>query len=186
MIAPNEQIAGREKNLSGIETLCRDFDAESAKLEEMIGSLEADLDEVKNRHLAALKRQAGVVARREAELTSAIEAAPSLFVKPRTATMHGVKVGLSSSVGKLAFDDEDTVVGLIKRHFGVDSDLYIHTTEKPNKDALKTLSIGQLAKLGCRIDGAGDVVVCKRVAGDVEKLINKLIEKLVEAMVGED
>ena len=37
-----------------------------------------------------------------------------------------------------------------------------------------------------RIEDAGDVVVLKRVAGDVEKLVNKLIEKMVSAMVSDE
>ena len=87
------------------------------------------------------------------------------------------------SSGSLQFDDEETVISLIKKYRKDDADTLIRKTEAVNKDALRTLTAVELAKLGCKIEGAGDVVVLKRVAGDVEKLINKLITKLVEAMV---
>lgn len=184
MIAPNEQIAGRARTpMAGVETMCAEFDDQATKLETQIAALESDLEEVKAKHLPILKRQAAVVARREAELTAAIEANPGLFVKPRTVTLHGIKAGFSSSVGKVAFDDSDTVVRLIRRLRKDDAELFIHKKEEPNKAALKTLTTDELARLGCRIEGAGDVVTVKRVAGDVEKLIKKLIEKMVEAMI---
>lgn len=56
----------------------------------------------------------------------------------------------------------------------------------PRKDTLRTLDEKDLAKLGCSIVGSGPAVIVRRVAGDVEKLINKLIEKLVGAMVNDD
>jgi hypothetical protein len=187
MISTTDNIAARPPaSLTTIEAVCADYDAESAKLESMVADLEKDLEAVKQKHLPGLKRQAAVVARREAEGISAVESAPNLFVKPRTVTVHGVKAGYSTSVGKLAFDDGDTVVKLIRRYRKDDADVFIRTVEEPNKDSLKTLPREELQRLGCRIEGAGDLVVFKRVAGDVERLINKLIEKLVQAMVKED
>ena len=172
--------------LAGLEILCARYDEESTQLESLIAALEADLEAVKQKHLGALKRQASVVARREAELQSAIEANGSLFVKPRSVTLHGIKVGLTYSKGCLEFDDADTVIRLIKKLHKAEADTFIRTKEEPNKEALWTLSVDQLAQLGCRIEGVGDQVICKRVAGDVEKLIKKLIEKLVEAMVNQE
>lgn len=170
-----------------IETLCANYDGECATLEEQIAALEADLEAVKQKHLRGLKKQAAVVAVAEAELHGAVESAPQLFVKPRTLTVHGVKVGFTSSVGKLTWECEDeTVIAAIRRIYGRSAGDYIRTKEEPNKDAIKLLPAEELKKIGCAIEGAGDVVICKRVAGDVEKLVNKLIEKLVEAMVDKD
>ena len=99
-----------------------------------------------------------------------------------------MKVGLTNSKGKLAWDIEDeALVDLLKRKFPDDAwKGYVKVTEEPSKDALRLLDEAALKKLGCRIDGAGDVVVLKRTAGDVEKMMEKLIEKMVGAMVGEE
>ncbi|HEV2692262.1 MAG TPA: hypothetical protein VG347_05145 [Verrucomicrobiae bacterium] len=186
MISTLENIGGRNVTLGQIEKACEGFEYESAVLEGNIADLEADLEAVKKKHLRGIKHQASIVAARQAELHSLIESAPGLFKQPRTITVHGVKVGYTVSNGKLEFEDEETVIALIKKHRKDDIDTLIRKTEAVNKDGLRTLTAVELAKLGCKIDGAGDVVVLKRVAGDVEKLINKLISKLVEAMVESD
>ncbi len=185
MIMDLTQTSGRQLTLADIETRSHDYNKECDAMEELIAALETDLEAVKQKHLRGIKRQAAIVAAREAELNSAIESSPGLFTKPRTITVHGVKVGFTVSQGKLVWDDEELVVALIKKHRKADADTLLRIKEEPNKDALKSLPAVDLAKVGCRIEGAGDVVVLKRVAGDVEKLVNKLIEKLVEAMVSE-
>ena len=98
-------------------------------------------------------------------------------------SLHGTKIGYLNSVGSVTYADEARVVQLIGKHFPDRLEELVKTERTPRKDALRTLSGPELARLGCRIEGAGDLIVVKRVAGDVEKLINKLIEKLVTAMV---
>jgi hypothetical protein len=186
MISTLENIAGREASLAKMEERAATFEAASSNLEELILALEADLESVKNKHLRGIKKQAGIVANLEAELNSMVEQSPDLFKKPRTLTVHGVKLGFTVSKGKVIWDDPDNVVKLIEKHFEDQADVLIRTEKEPNKEALRNLPAKDLAKLGCSIEGAGDVVIVKRVAGDVEKLVNKLIEKLVEAMVEED
>lgn len=189
MIANIEPMAGREITLGTIETACQRYDAAANALDDMIAALEADLDDVRRKHLKALKAQAAIVAAREAELRSAVETKPALFEKPRTLILHGVKVGLTESKGKLTWDMEDhELVDLLKRRFKADDAWKDFIIERlsPSKEALRTLDEETLAKLGCRIEGAGDQVIVKRTAGDVEKLMDKLIEKMVGAMVAAD
>lgn len=171
------------KKLERIERLCTAFDQSCITLDGMITELEADLEIVRSKHLRQLKRQATDVARLEAELRTSVEMAPDLFVKPRTLTIAGIKVGFTNSKGKLEWDDEDMVVAAILKHWKEDADVLLQTSQSPRKEALRALPAGDLAKLGCRIDGAGDQVVVNRQAGDVEKLITKLTEKLVAQMV---
>ncbi|GEM_PF-663392 len=191
MISSTENLAGvlafnRARAITEMEPLCAAYDAQCIKLEEMIGDLESDLEAVKQKHLRGLKKQAGVVAACEAELYGAVEGSPRLFDKPRTMILHGTKIGFANSVGSVVIDDDAQTVKLAEKHFPDRFDELVKTECTPRKDALRTLSEKDLAKLGCRIEGCGPVVIVKRVAGDVEKLINKLIEKLVGAMVKED
>lgn len=183
MIANIDPVGGRAISFTDIEKLSRAYDEAAARLEESIAALEADLETAKQQHLRNIRRQAATVAAAEAELHSAVESAPDLFVKPRTVTVHGVKCGFVLSEGKLVFDDADSVLAAIRKYRKDDAESLIRTKSEPNKDSLKRLPAVELARLGCRIEGAGDQVLVKRVAGDVEKLIDKLIVKLVEAMV---
>lgn len=191
MISTNENIAGgptaaRSLAINLMEPLCAAYDAECVELDIRIAELEADLETVKQKHLPGLKKQAAKLAAAEAELYNAVENAPDLFEKPKTLVIAGTKIGFSNSVGSIVVDDESQTVKLVEKHFPDRFDELVKTERTPRKDALRTLEPKELARLGCRIEGCGPVVIVKRVAGDVEKLINKLIEKLVGAMVKED
>jgi hypothetical protein len=186
MIANIDPVAGRTITLGTIETKCQCYDTAADALDAMILNLESDLEAVRRKHLKGLKAQAAIVANREADLHAAIESAPGLFVKPRTFILHGVKVGLTTSNGKLVWDiDDEELVASLKRRFKDDERWKDYVIEKlsPSEDALRTLDADTQAKLGLRIEGAGDTVVLKRTAGDVEKMMEKLIEKMVGAMV---
>lgn len=185
MIAPNEALAAPAQavTLGQIETVAKSYDKACLELEDAIAALESDLESVKARHLRGLKRLAAQVANCEAEGISLIEAAPGLFLKPRTFTIHGVKCGFTTNEGKLVCKDTDRTIELIEDRDDLDTDALIRTKKELDKDALKALPAKDLARLGCAIEGAGDAPLFRRTAGDVEKLINKLIAKLVEAMV---
>ena len=170
-------------SLSDLEARCREYDAACNELEQLIATLNEDLAAAKAKHLAGIKRQAKVVARCESELTQAVEAAPTLFVKPRTMIFHGTKIGFTTAAGAVAFDDEEWVIEAIKRRLPKQVEQLVRTKESLIKDALKRLPAADLAGIGCRIDGAGDLVVVKRADGEVEKLVDKMISRLVEAMV---
>ena len=182
MISLIKPLGGRTVTAEHIETACAAYEAGCVALEESITALELDLAAVKARHLREIKRLAGVVAGSEAKLGGLIEDAPHLFVKPRTLTLHGVKVGFTRSPGKVTWTDAEQVMRLIRQKFPAKVEELIRTNPEPNKDALRNLPLADLARIGCRIDGAGDVVVLTRTAGDVEKLVGNLIKKLVAAI----
>jgi hypothetical protein len=173
-----------ETKLSEIEQQAEAFDVESAHLAEMIQDLEHDLDQVRGKHIAKLKRQAGCVASARARLEAEVEHAPDLFKRPRTMVLHGVKVGFSLSRGAVTWDDDASVIAAIKKRLDPEqAKLLINAKETLSKSALRQLEAGDLAKIGCRIEDAGDQVVVDRVDGDVVKLLDKLIDRMVEAMV---
>lgn len=173
-------------SLAEIEKQCRDYDTSCAALAAELAELNADLQAVKVKRLARIKRLAAVVARDEAALQGLIEAAPELFKKPRTAVFHGTKVGFYSSEGSVETDDEKRSIELIKTALPKKAATLINTVEKLKKDAIKKLSAYELDTIECRIEGAGDQVVIKRVDGEIEKLVDKFIEKLCAAVVETD
>jgi hypothetical protein len=185
MIAQVDTAAGRNTTIGDIEKMTARLAETSSALDEQLGAYEQELQAVNDKHLRPLKRLATVVAQAEAELHEAIERSPHLFEKPRTLTVHGIKVGFSVSEGKLVFDDEPLVIKLLKKKFPEMKETLISTTEKVNKDAVKSLGLtdDELAKLGMRIEDRGDQVLIKRSAGEIEKLLAKLKTKLVEAIV---
>lgn len=186
MISTHEHLAGMPPGLTVIESRAQALEAAYQNFDIMIADLEHDLEAVKSKHLRNLKKQAAVVAYLEAELHGAVEQSSDLFKKPRTVTLHGIKLGFQSSVGSVSWNDDEQTVALIKKHFKGRETEFIKTDETPKKDALRALSEAELAKVGCRIEGAGDQVFIKRIAGEVEKMFNKIIDKLVSAMIEEE
>jgi phage host-nuclease inhibitor protein Gam len=170
-------------SIAQIEAACRAYDSECSTLEALVADLNDDLAAVRAKHLSKVKRQANVVARREAEVTNLVDQAPELFVKPKTMIFHGTKVGYSKSAGKLTTDDVEFVVAQIQRRFPEKFEELVRHTHELNKDALKRLPTADLSKIGCRIEGAGETVVVARTAGELEKLVEKMIAGMVAAMV---
>ncbi len=190
MIAQIETAGGPATKTSltikQMEPLCAVYDVECVELEFLIAQLEADLEIAKQKHLPGLKRQAAKLAAREAELFSAVEGAPELFDKPKTFVIAGTKIGYANSIGSIVIEDEEYTVKQIEKLLPERFDALVKTEYTPRKDALRELNQKDLGKLGIQLVGCGPVVIVKRVAGDVEKLINKLIEKLVGAMIKEE
>ncbi len=171
--------------LGEIEKLTARLADASTALDDQLAEYERELQAVNDKHLRPLKRLAAETAASMAELHSAIEGGPHLFIKPRTITLHGFKIGFSYSKGKLVIADEETTIKLLRKKFPELAEALIRTEEEVNKDGVKTLGLAekQLSALGMSIDGAGDGVLIDRAAGDIEKLIAKLTKKLVEATI---
>jgi hypothetical protein len=186
MIAPNEIEPRHTTSLADIEG--KSLLAANARrlFEDQLNELTAELAAVKKKHIAALKKLAALAATREAELFNLVESAPELFTKPRTVIFHGIKVGFTKSDGKIEWDDDAQVIKLIRKHLKDQEDVLIAKKETPSAAALRNLTAADLQRVGCRLEGAGDVVVFKWADGEIEKAFDKLIAKMVEGMVNDD
>jgi len=167
--------------LKEIEALTKTYADARARLAEDVRELHTEIDREKRKALPAIRRNVASAKDAEAALRAAIGDSAELFVKPRTITAHGVKVGYAKGKGKVTFEDGDKVVALIKKHFSEEqAELLIATTEKPNKEAILTLPAGDVKKISCAISGTGDQVVVKDTASDVDKLVTALLEENAE------
>lgn len=167
--------------LKEIDTLTRKHADARTRLADHVRALTGDIEAAKRSYLPGIR---GAVARAkdtEAELRAAIEASPELFVKPRTQTLHGIRVGFKKGKGKLEIDNEEHLVKLIRKHFPEQFDALVKTTEKPLKGALEQLAAADLKKLGIEVADTGDVVFIKDTASDVDKLVDALLAETEEA-----
>lgn len=163
--------------LASIEPLTKTFAAARADLVEAVQTLNDTLEAAKRQALPKLKRLVAVAAQEESALRNAIEAAPGLFVKPRTVVFHGITVGLRKGAGGIDWDDDEQVCALIEKHLPrVLHDVLIKTKKSPVKNALAELEVGELKKIGCRVEATGDVVVVKATDGAVNKLVAALLK----------
>jgi hypothetical protein len=178
-------VNARQKQLSGplaeIEVLTKDYAAARSLLAERVTGLTEEIEALKKRRLPGIKAALASAAENQAQLRAAIEKAPAeTFEKPRTHVFHGIKVGFRKGAGKVTFADAEQVLKLIRKHFADKADILIATTEKPNKEAISGLDVDELKKIGCAIEGTGDVVEIKPVDGEVDKIVTALLKEAAD------
>lgn len=165
-----------EMTLDTIEKLAQDYADKRALLAEHLAIFEQEMNAVKQAHLKALRRRVKLVAESQGSLSSAIDAAPGLFEKPKTQIFHGIKVGFRKGKGKIEWEDDAALVVLIKKKFPDFVDDLIITTEVPSATGLQDLDAAELRKLGVTVEEAGEQVVVKPVETDVERLVKALLK----------
>jgi len=160
-----------------LDVLARKYSESRAVVSTRVADYQEELRALRKRHLPGIKQAAAQASQRQAELSAQIELHPDCFVKPRTMTLHGIKLGFQKGKGRLVVDDNEATVARIEKHFGEDALLYLVVTKKPKASALIELDAGTLKKLGVTVTDTGDSVVIKSADGEVEKLVAQMLEE---------
>lgn len=164
-------------SLAEIESATKKYSEDYGKLTGKVSEMEEEISAVKRRFMPHIKRYADNVADSRSALTSAIVANPDSFVKPRTLTMFGIKVGMQKGKGKIEFQSDEKTIQLIRKNFPEKTDLFIETKEVPLKDVItSTLNAQEIKKLGVSITEATDAPLIKSAVKDIDKLVDALIK----------
>ena len=107
MIANIEQTPIAGATLSDIEKLASRFAEDYNSLRAVAAELQEELDKVKKKHLAALRRASARAKESQSNLAAAVELNPALFTRPRTQVFHGIKIGFTKGKGKMEIEDVD-------------------------------------------------------------------------------
>lgn len=166
---------------SHIESCAATYAEARRALSSAVENLNTEIESLKRRALPRIRRLVNGAAEQKAMLSAAIQINAADFASPRTVVLHGIKLGFRKGNGGIEWDDDETVVKLIRKHFPDDSaDLLIKTTEKPIAKALAELDVATLKKIGCRVEATGDVVVIKPADSEVDKIVNALLKGATE------
>jgi hypothetical protein len=151
----------------------------------LVRELNIAIAAVNNTRIAAIKTAVANASTAYDKLHAALEESPALFDKPKTRTMHGVKVGFAKQKGKVTFSDEEKTIQLIRQLLPKDqATLLIRVSEEVHKPAVYDLVAKDLKRLGITVGEDGDAVVIKPMTSDVDKLVNALLKKTEEVEVG--
>ena len=145
-------------------------------LADKVGALNEAIEQLKCDNRSEVKRLRQRASEAEARLFALIEENPDCFVKPKTLTMSGVKLGYQKGKGSVDFDDAAAVVARIKKHFPDQADVLIQTKETPVKNALTQLTAAELKKLGVNVVEAGDQIVIKTADSEIDKVVDALLK----------
>jgi len=166
--------------LSAIEARAKRYAEAREKIAALVTDLNTGMEALKREAIPELKRAIARAAEHHDQLKAMIEAAPGLFVRPRTVTFYGIRLGFQKGKGKIEWDDADKVVALIEKHFPEQADILINTKKTPAKDALNGLTAAELKKVGISVTEGGDAVFIKPVDSAVDKMVDALFKAATE------
>lgn len=166
--------------LKDIELKAKHYADARARLAEDVRELQDKVERAKRAALPTIKERVRAVKDHEAALRALIADSAGLFVKPRTVTVHGVKVGFQKGRGGLIVANLGKTVKLIRQHYADKFDVLVKTTHKLVKKAISNLPADDLKKIAVQIDGTGDVIVIEDTASDVDKLVTALLKEQAE------
>lgn len=166
--------------LNDIELRAKRYADARASLAAIVSDLTAGIEALKRQALPEIKRAVARASEHYDALHGLVESTPELFARPRTVTLHGVRVGYAKGKGGIAWDDPDAVVAAIQKHLPEQAEALIRWTGKPLKEAINQLDVATLKKIGCRVVGTGDQIVIKPVDGEVDKLVDALLKDATE------
>ena len=159
-----------------LESLAQQYRHARDQLAEAVNELELAVQHLRAKRLPIIKDRVATAIGIKDALREAGEANPALFEKPRTRTLHGIRLGYKKGRGQISWADGNKVVSLIRRYFPEQADTLIRVTESPVKPALNNLSTGDLRRIGVTVIEAGDEVFIKPVDGEVDKLVDALLK----------
>ena len=165
--------------LTEIEKLTKEYADTRQRLADTVRTLEDKIEALKRQYLPGIKTQVAIAAEKKLNLENAIEDSRALFVRPRTAIFHGIKVGFQKRKGKIEFDksDNDRIVKLIEKYFPEKAETLIDVKKTPVKKTLGDMAAADLKKLGIRVDATGDMTVIKPTDSQIEKLVEALLKE---------
>lgn len=147
--------------------------------------IKAALTPIYNAHRPGLDAAADEEAAAHRALMSLLEAAPHLFVKPRSVSINGVRAGYRKAEDSLDWGDDDTLAKRIRALFPEQADVLIRTQETIVVDALAQLEAKALRQLGVVMISGADNPFITIGSADVEKLAQALLSDAMRRQ-GED
>ncbi len=164
--------------IEDIEAKAKALASARAELSDRLTRIKEEQDAIKNRLLTGVRNSLARARDAYDALHEAVSESPELFEKPKTRTLHGVRLGWMKQRGKLLWEDDKVLIDALRKLLGEEAEGFIRTTEKPISARLQDLSAKQLQRIGVAVTDDTEVVVIK-TADDA-------LDKLLDALIGDD
>ncbi len=159
-------------SLEKIESLTNKLATERDVLASLVDELQEEMEQSKDARLPNIRRIAKRVLKTKEKLEIIIGDNPQLFVKPRTLTMSGIKIGFQKGKGLLGYKDASAVIKLIRKHYPEKEDVLVKTTESIIKKAINNMTASELRRIGITVIPGEDQVLIKPAGSDIDKLVS--------------
>jgi hypothetical protein len=166
--------------LDDIELKAKALAEQRALMGQLVGELNGGIAALMQDRMPAVRQAIDAAALAWTDLEDAIRANPQLFIRPRTVSMHGIKLGWEKGKGGLEIPDPAKTVALIKKHLAEQAEVLIDVKETPAKGALAQLAVADLKRVAVNVKDAGDQVVIRPADGAVDKLVKALVKNAID------
>lgn len=166
-----------------IETQANAYAKARTELTNIVTLINIEIDAVKKKRMCKLKKALASASESGDALLELVKESQDLFVKPKSAILHGIKLGFKKEPGKIEIGDEDQVIKLIRKHLPELADVLIVTTEKPSKKAMNNLKGDQLKKIGVTITSDTDMAFICDPSSEIDRIVNALLKGVEEEEV---
>jgi hypothetical protein len=169
--------------IAHIEQLAKIYRETLDTLSERVAALNAEVQSVQNRRMPNIRLAVAATLDAQAQVIKAVDERREYFVKPRSLTLCGIKLGIAKGRGKTLWPKAEALLVAMRRVFSPATyrGLVIQT-EEPNKEALKRLPLPELKKLGVEIIDAGDSVFAEPAESTVDKQVERLLAEATAEM----
>jgi len=164
-----------------IETKAKAHATARAELTHIMTLLNLEIEAVKKRRMDKLRKVMISATETGDALLELVAESKLLFTKPKSAVLHGIKLGFKKLPGKITIADEEQTIKLIRKHLPELEDLLIATVEKPSKDGINKLEVAQLKKIGATVTSDSDVAFITDPSSEIDKIVNALLKGAEEA-----
>ncbi|MBP5857262.1 hypothetical protein KAJ83_09600 [Marivibrio halodurans] len=168
--------AAKSAALEEIETRAQAFASAHDVLEACVIQVEAEVREIHARHAAVIREAAEQEAAAKKALTDEIDRNRSLFARPKSRTIYGVKLGLRKGQDTLELGDESALVARIDNQLPDRVDQLVDTKRTIVRSAVKKLEKAVLQRLGVKyVQGADEPFVAIEES-DAEKMAQAILD----------
>ena len=170
--------------LTILEATARRYADARGVLSARMDTLRRTVDDVQRAMLPQIREAEKAVVNARSALKEHVEANPAAFVRPRTRTLAGIKVGLKRGAGKVEFDSTEALVARIRAMMPSHFDTLVKTTHAVRRPALMALDAEARKGLGVQIVGAGDQVVIVAQDDALDKVVRALLDDAARIEAG--
>jgi|JI10StandDraft_1071094.scaffolds.fasta_scaffold11442_13 hypothetical protein len=162
-------------SMQEIEAKAKAFAAARDELAERMQRLRDEQEAVKRKLLAGIRNSVSRFKAEHEVLLALVEANPQLFERPKSRTLHNIKLGWLKQRGRIEIEDVARTVELIEKHLSDQADALIRTTKAPDKKALAELPGKDLKRIGVAVTEDIDMPFVRNADDAIAKMIDALL-----------
>ena len=161
--------------LPEVEAAARTYADRRGALAGLMEALRRSLDDARRAMLPQIRAAAESASAAKADLEREIEDAGPAFVRPRTRTYHGVKVGYQKGRPTVTYGEDAEVIASIRQHHPDQFEQLVKVTANPVLAALAALPESMRKTLGIEVAPGQDTVVIRPADGGMDKAVDALL-----------